>query len=58
MSARYTSIGGKNNGRTHVPQRPISLGEPSVDRTAPWFIMVGVFVAAYFVAAIISGMGQ
>ncbi len=56
--SRFTTIGGKNNGRTHVPYRPISLGEPSVDRTASGFIYIAVAVAAYFIAAIIMGAAQ
>ena len=53
--SRYTSIGGKNNGRTHIPPRPITLGEPSVDRTAPWFMWTGFIIAMYFVAALVMG---
>lgn len=48
MSARITMIGGKHNGRTHRPRRPITLGEPTISEAR--FGLYGVIAALSLIA--------
>ena len=56
--SRFVTIGGKNNGRTHLPYRPTVnvQGLPNADRTAPLFTTIGLLVAAYFIVSMVWGL--